>query len=315
MTGGFGYELVGLFGFPASENPTGAMMDAAFAAAGLRWRYLTLEVTPDRLGDAVRGARAMGFCGFHCTIPHKVAVIAHLDAVAPSARHTGAVNCVVRRGEVLEGENTDGRGLVECVRQITEPAGCRAVVLGAGGAARAIAAELAAAGAGQITIAARDVARTVEVRELCQRVPRPQAGALRASAAEWAGSYRVPAGCDLLVNATPVGMYPETGARLALAVDTIPPSSIVADVVANPPVTQLITAAGERGCRTVTGADMLVAQAALSFEIWTGRPGPGNVLRHALLDALHAGPASDRPASRRDDSHSAPSRHRDYGNA
>jgi len=286
-TAGFRHELVGLMGYPVGENPTGPMMEAGFAAAGLRWRYLTLEVTPEALGEAVRGARAMGFRGFHCTIPHKVAVRAYVDSIGPTARHTGAVNCVVRRGDELVGENTDGRGLLDCIRQITDPAGSCAVVLGAGGAARAITAELAAAGAATIIIASRDITRATELRELCDGVPSPDGGTVRAAAAAWAGDFEVPP-CDLLINATPVGMHPGTGARLALAVDTIPGHAIVADVVANPPVTGLIKAAREHGCRTVTGAEMLVAQAALSFELWTGRSAPHAVLRDALLGALDA---------------------------
>ena len=287
MTAGFRYELVGLLGCPVSENPTGPMMEAGFAAAGLPWRYLTLEVTPEGLGDAVRGARAMGFRGFHCTIPHKVAVRDHLDSIGATAAHTGAVNCVVHRGDELVGENTDGRGLLDCIKQITDPAGYYAVVLGAGGAARAITAELAAAGAAVITIAGRDLAQATKVRELCEQMPRPGGRTLLAIASRWTGDYQVPAQCDLLVNATPVGLYPDVGARVALAVDTIPQRAIVADVVANPPVTGLISAARERGCRTVTGADMLVAQAALSFHLWTGRAAPRDVLREALLSVLH----------------------------
>jgi shikimate dehydrogenase len=286
MTAGFRYELVGLLGCPVSENPTGPMMEAGFAAAGLPWRYLTLEVAPEKLGDAVRGARAMGFRGFHCTIPHKVTVRDHLDRIGPTAAHTGAVNCVVRHGDDLVGENTDGRGLLDCITQIADPAGSSAVVLGAGGAARAITAELAAAGVATITVVGRDLGRATQVRDLCERVTGPDGRTIRAIATRWTGDYQVPAECDLLVNATPVGMYPDIDGRLALAVDTIPRQAIVADVVANPLVTRLISAARERGCRTVTGADMLVAQAALSFQLWTGRPAPHGVLRDALLGAL-----------------------------
>ena len=109
---GFRQELVGLFGQPVEENPTQAMVEAAFAAAGLDWRYLTIEVAPAGLGDAVRGARAMGFRGFNCTIPHKVAVVPHLDRLSEAAGLIGAVNTVVRDGEELVGHNTDGAGFL-----------------------------------------------------------------------------------------------------------------------------------------------------------------------------------------------------------
>ncbi|MDQ3895150.1 MAG: shikimate dehydrogenase, partial [Actinomycetota bacterium] len=114
---GFRQELVALFGRPVDENPTQVMVEAAFAQLGLDWRYVTIEVDTGNLGAAVAGARAMGFRGFHCTIPHKVAVIAHLDALTPTAERIGAVNCVVRRNSQLVGENTDGRGLVDALRR------------------------------------------------------------------------------------------------------------------------------------------------------------------------------------------------------
>src|SRR5256885_772579 len=121
----FKQELTGFFGKPASENPTQAMIEAAFRHHGLAWRYLTIEVDPADLADAVRGARAMGFAGFNCTIPHKVAVIKHLDGLGESASLMGAVNCVVHRGGKLIGENTDGKGFVTALRELTDPAGKR----------------------------------------------------------------------------------------------------------------------------------------------------------------------------------------------
>src|SRR5256885_4571200 len=124
---------------PAAENPTVAMIEAAYRQHGIDARYLNCEVAPDALGDAVRGARAMGWAGFNCSIPHKVAVLAHLDSVADSAAVIGAVNCVVRRGDHLVGENTDGQGFLTSLRTLVDPAGQRIVLFGAGGAARAIA--------------------------------------------------------------------------------------------------------------------------------------------------------------------------------
>ena len=118
----FKQELVGLFGQPVAENPTQVMVEAAFRELGLDWRYLTLEVAPDALGDAVRGARAFGFRGFHCTIPHKVAVIPHLDRLGEAATSIGAVNTVVRHGDELLGENTDGKGFMSALERRRRPA-------------------------------------------------------------------------------------------------------------------------------------------------------------------------------------------------
>ena len=163
---GFRQELVGLFGKPVDENPTQAMVEAAFAAAGLDWRYLTIEVDPDGLGDAVCGARAMGFRGFNCTIPHKVAVVDHLDRLSQAAALIGAVNCVVRKGDELVGENTDGAGFLAALGRRREPAGLRVVLVGAGGAARAIGVELALAGAASITVVNRSAERGRELARL-----------------------------------------------------------------------------------------------------------------------------------------------------
>src|SRR3954470_23040708 len=155
MPRSFKQELVGVFGQPVAENPTQAMIEAAFAALRLDWRYLTVEVAPADLADAVRGAKAMGFRGFNCTIPHKVAVLAHLDDLTPAARAIGAVNCVVRQGERWLGENTDGKGFLESVRSVTPVEGKSAVLLGAGGAARAIGVELLRAGAARVIVVNR----------------------------------------------------------------------------------------------------------------------------------------------------------------
>ena len=138
--------LVGSFATPAAENPTVAMIEAAFRHHGIDARYINCEVAPAALGDAARGARAMGWRGFNCSIPHKVAIIAHLDGLGESAATIGAVNCAVRRGDKMIGENTDGVGFMESLRTLVDPMGKSIVVFGAGGAARAIAVELALAG-------------------------------------------------------------------------------------------------------------------------------------------------------------------------
>ena len=120
----------------AAGNPTVAMMEAAFRHHGLAWRYVNMEVEPGALGEAVRGAKAMGFRGFNCSLPHKVTVIEHLDGLGESASVMGAVNCVVRRGEAMIGENTDGKGFLKSLETVIDPRGKAVVLFGAGGAAR-----------------------------------------------------------------------------------------------------------------------------------------------------------------------------------
>src|SRR5579871_4927426 len=142
--------LTGSFSQGAADNPTVAMVEAAYRHHRIDARYINCEVTPERLGDAVRGARAMGWAGFNCSLPHKVTVIPHLDGLGESARIMGAVNCAVRRGEAFIGENTDGKGFLKSLMEVVDPRGKRVVMFGAGGAARAIGVELALAGALEI---------------------------------------------------------------------------------------------------------------------------------------------------------------------
>ena len=189
----FKQELVAAFGQPIAENPTQAMIEAAFVHHDLAWRYLTIEVAPEGLADAVRGARAMGFAGFNCTIPHKVAVIEHLDGLGESAALMGAVNCVVRRDGKLIGENTDGKGFVQTLRGLTDPAGESVVMFGAGGAARAIGVELALAGATEMVIVNRGEDRGRTLAELLNSEVREAAAPdLRAEFIAWRGDYDVP---------------------------------------------------------------------------------------------------------------------------
>src|SRR5512140_458181 len=185
-TPNFKQELTAVFGQPVAENPTQVMMEAAFRHHHLDYRYLTIEVAPAELAAAVAGARAMGFRGFNCTIPHKVAVIPLLDALGESAELMGAVNCVVRRGDRLVGENTDGKGFVESLRRLRDPAGARVLVLGAGGAARAVAVELALSGAAAITVVNRTPARGQALVELLRGKVRERVGNdLEATLVEW----------------------------------------------------------------------------------------------------------------------------------
>lgn len=273
--------LVGSLSQGAEDNPTVAMIEAAFATAGLNARYINCEVAPNDLGDAVRGARAMGWLGFNCSIPHKIAVVDYLDELGTSAELIGAVNCVVRTGDRLVGENTDGRGFVEALRPVREPAGCHVVVLGAGGAGRAIAVELGLAGASFVTVVnrdasrGRDLAHTVAVGTNADSVWVP-----------WQEKYEVPAAADVLVNATSVGLTPHVGELPDVDLRTLRPDLVVADVVFNPPTTRLLEEAAQRGATPVDGLGMLVEQGVLSVRYWTGIEPDRAVMRQALADAL-----------------------------
>jgi len=269
--------LTGSFAMPAAENPTVAMIEAAFRHHGLSARYINCEVTPEALGDAVRGACAMGWSGFNCSIPHKVAVIEHLDEVAASAAVIGAVNCAVRRGDRLVGENTDGQGFVASLRTVADPAGTSVVLYGAGGAARAIAVETALAGAARITVVNRDRRRGEELVTLVRRRTPAEAELV-----PWDGVHRVPETADIVVNATSIGLFPDVGARLPLAPETLLPGMVVADVIPNPPRTQLLRDAEARGCTTLDGVGMLVNQGVISIRHWTGVDADPSVMRQTI---------------------------------
>ncbi|MDB4385178.1 shikimate dehydrogenase [Opitutaceae bacterium] len=279
----FKQELTGCFGFPVAENPTQAMIEPAYRAMGLDWRYLTLEVKPENLAAAVAGARAYGFKGFNCTIPHKIEVIQHLDGLGESAELMGAVNCVVNRDGQFIGENTDGKGFVSSLQEITEPKGKTCVVFGAGGAARAISVELALAACSHVTIVNRSAKRGSDLVELLNgKVAAACNGEFAADLASWDTAYSIPSSTDIVINATSIGLYPNTDVRLDLDMDTLSADMVVADVIPNPPQTNLVKDARARGCRVIDGLGMLVAQGVIGIEYWTDQSPDPAVMRAGL---------------------------------
>ena len=231
--------LTGSFSTPAAGNPTVAIMEAAYHHHDIDARYLNCDVAAEHLGDAVRGATAMGWIGFNCSLPHKVAVIELMDELADSARLIGAVNCAIRSNGRWIGANTDGQGFLASLRSVAEPAGQRALILGAGGAARAIAVELALAGASEIWVANRNVSKASEIANLVS-----SATSSACSAIEWPADLSVPESATLVVNATSLGL-PGSG-EVRLDFDSIPAGLVVCDVIPNPPDTPF-PAAGAAG--------------------------------------------------------------------
>lgn len=278
--GSFLHELTGSMSEGAAGNPTVAMIEAAFAHHGLHWRYLNMEVTPRDLAAAVRGAKAMGFRGFNCSLPHKVTVIPHLDGLGESAAVMGAVNCVVRRGEEFIGENTDGKGFLKSLEAVIDPKGKSVVLFGAGGAARAIAVELGLAGVKRITIVNRSESRGAELVGLLRDKLK-----LDAAFVAWSGDFAIPEETDIVINGTSIGLYaPE--ARLALDLTTLKPGMVVADVIFNPVRTRFLDDAAARGCRAIDGLGMLVNQGIVGVQYWTGITPDAAVMRKALESAM-----------------------------
>ncbi len=275
-------QLTGCFAFPCAENPTVAMIEAAFQHHGLDWRYINCEVGPDKLADAVLGARAMGWQGFNCSLPNKVEVIQYLDGLGESAKIIGAVNCAVRRDDQFIGENTDGKGFLESLREKVDPAGKSLVMFGAGGAARAIGVETALAGLTKITVVNRSVDRGQELATLLS-----EKTLAHVEFVEWNGEYSIPEGTDIVVNSTSIGLFPDVDARLALNMDSVTSNMLVADVIPNPPRTVLVREAENKGCEVIDGLGMLVNQGVIGIKYWTGIDVDPTVMR-AKLEEIFA---------------------------
>ena len=271
-------ELVGAFGCPIEENPTGVMEEAAFAAKGLDYRYLTIRVEKGHLKDAISGIRAMGFRGINLTIPHKVEVLQYLDALSPAAEIIGAVNTVVNDGGKLWGENTDGKGFLQSLQLAGENVeGKTVTLLGAGGAGRAIAVECALAGAKKVLIVNGNPQRGEELAALVREKTKAEAAYL-----PWEGTAAIPEGTEILINATPIGLYPKVDEKPDIDYAAITPEMLVTDVVFNDPNTLFLQKAARRGAKTIDGLGMLACQGALNFTLWTGEEAPLDVMRGKL---------------------------------
>ncbi len=272
-------KLIGLFGCPVDENPTVVMQEAAFRAKGLDWRYITMLVYPEDLKDAFSGLRAMHFSGCNLTIPHKIEAMKYMDEIAPSAALIGAINTVVARDGKLIGYNTDGQGLVAGMREAgISLENKRLVVLGAGGASRAICVECALAGAEKITVINRNPDRGASLTGLLN-----QKTNCRGEFIQWEGTVRIP-GCDILVNATNVGLFPDPFCP-DICYDDIDEKMIVQDIIPNPADTLFLKKAREHGATAFDGLGMLVHQGAVGFKLWTGEDASRDVMRAALEKA------------------------------
>ena len=223
----------------------------------------------------------MGWRGFNCSLPHKVTVIEHLDGLAPSAEIIGAVNTVVMRGGQWIGENTDGQGFVQALCGVCDVRGQRVVLFGAGGAARAVAVELALAGVAHIHLVNRNALRGEALAAMINaRTP------ASATYLPWASAIGLPANTGIVVNTTSLGLHPHVHEQLDLDWDSLKPHMIVADAIPNPPRTHLIRQAAERGCLVLDGLGMLVNQGAIAVRLWTGVEVDRGVMRAALEKAL-----------------------------
>ena len=260
-------RLAAVIGSPVRHSLSPAIHNAAFAAAGLDWVYVALEVLPGQAPAAFEGMRALGIAGLSVTMPHKDAAFLAVDSRSVAAERMRAVNCVQLVDGALVGHNTDGDGFVDSLRAdaAIDPSGMRIVVVGAGGAARSVVEALGRAGAGELVVVNRTAERAAEAAEL-------------GGSAARVGSWDDVRGADLVVNATSVGLG---GSGLAIPTELLRAGQVVADLVYHPLETPLLAAARAVGARAVDGLGMLVHQAARQFSLWTGAEAPVGAMREA----------------------------------
>ena len=277
-------RVYGIIGDPVAHSLSSLMQNRAFGVCGLNCCYVPFQVDAGGLPAAVTAVRVLGLGGVNVTIPHKERVLEYLDELDRSAALIGAVNTIVNRGGRLFGHNTDGAGFLASMHEGGfDPGGRRVVLLGAGGAARAVAFVMTQSGIGSLAIF--DVIGSKAEKLAADLAP---VASCLIAAGELASSDlpEALAEADLLVNASPVGMFPNQEARPPVDPRQLTAGTLVYDLVYNPLRTKLISEAEARGCRVLSGAGMLVYQGAIAFELWTGRRAPVETMRQVLEQAL-----------------------------
>jgi shikimate dehydrogenase len=266
---------------PVAGNPTHYIIEQAFAHRGLDWRFMTFEVEPAQLGDAIRGIRALGFRGVKIAEPFHEPVIEFLDDLTERAKRCGSENCITADGQKLTGDNTAGAALVDLVRQHLNPSGVTAMLFGAGRLGRAIAVSLAEAGVAAITIVSRSEAAGNRLIDLIQT----HSTAAATFVPLGAGQISVDADVALLVNATSLGTN-DPLAQLPLDPASLDPKLVVADVAFNTSHTWLTRQAAERGCRIIDGVELYVEQTAAAIRAWTDDTPDKAAMREAAEEFL-----------------------------
>jgi shikimate dehydrogenase len=273
--------MTGMLGHPVAENPIDLMFDAVYAHYGLPWQFWKNDIATEAdLALAVKALVPLGYRGMGITVPWKVAVMPLLDEVDDDVRAIGAANYLTVEEGRLIGHNNDGKGVIKAIEKVKPLAGQRVVMLGAGGAGRAMAVEIAWAGAAHLTLVTRRQEQGEEVAATVSRV-----SGVPAVWQPWQGEVVVPAGTTLLMNATHLGCAPELE-PVPVRWDTVDPTCLVVDVITNPRITPFLATARERGCPVVDGVEMLVQLAMQIFQRWTGVTPEEAVFQRAVAAAL-----------------------------
>ncbi len=274
--------LCGVIGDPIEHTMSPAMHNAAFTQMGLDYVYVSFQVKEEELDQAIDGMRALNIRGLNVTLPHKVAVIPLLDELDPLAEKIGAVNAIANDNGVLKGYNTDASGFLQALLERgIEPEGKKVVVLGAGGAARAISFSLVERGV-HLVILNRRLERAEELADRLSTTLNKEVEALELVADNLA---QVLGEADILVNTTSVGMDPNIS-ETPVPSGLLKPGLVVVDIVYNPIRTRLLREAEAVGAKTVNGVDMFVWQGALAFEIWMGAKAPVELMRAEVVRQL-----------------------------
>jgi len=274
-------QMTGMLGHPVAENPIDRMFDAVYAHHGLHWQFWKNDIASEKdLAIVVPALAPLGYRGFAITVPYKVAVIPLLDEVDEDVKAIGAANYVTIENGRLTGHNNDGKGVVKAIGKVTPLRGQNVVMLGAGGAGRAMAVEIARAGATRITIVTR---REEQGREVAALVAK--AGGATCHWQAWQREMEVPDDTTLLMNATHLGCAPELE-PVPVCWDTVSKDCTVVDVITNPRITPFLATARARGCAVVDGVEMLVQLAMQIFERWTGIAPDEKVFQRAVAEAL-----------------------------
>jgi shikimate dehydrogenase len=271
-----------LIASPVAGNPTHFMIEQAFLLAGLDWRFMSFEVDPKELGDAMRGIRALGFRGVKVAEPHQVTVLEYLDELTERARLCGSVNCVTSDGSRLLGDNTEGLALVDLVRGHLDLTNQKAMVIGSGRLARVIAVALAQAGVGSIAVASRS---PESGQRLVSFIESETSAAATLQEFSERDPIKIPADVSLLVNASSLGTA-DPAATLPIELSSQPAGGVVIDVSYGSPSTWLTQQAAKRGCTVIDGVDLYVEQTALAFKTWTGVEPNKSAMREAAEEFL-----------------------------
>lgn len=286
MVSGIGPKtrVLGLIGYPVEHSLSPAMINAAVDKLQLNMVYVPLATDPAELPAAIAGIRAMGMAGVNVTIPHKEAVIPCLDSISNEARIIGAVNTIVNQNGVLTGHNTDGKGFLMALAEAGfRIEGKRVVVLGAGGAARAVAVTCALGGAAEVIILNRTLTKARAIVSYIRHTTGVKSVAFEPDAGEVREMFT---GVDLVVNATPVGMWPDVDRMPPIDPGLFHPGLCACDLIYNPVRTRFLMEAERIGCRVVPGLGMLVYQGALAFQMWTGLPAPVDLMMDVVRREL-----------------------------